>query len=197
MIELYIPKLSELAFRKTMLSDESTMSYNKNYDIENKNYHPETGCIEFPEENWEKWHEHWTAHAPERFYAYIRRKSDGAFLGEVNYHYIPAKKYHETGIVIYAPFRGMGYSVPALRLLTEHAFGVSMVSALNTEFEIAREEVVAWRSYFSAGFRVANEENGRLSLMLTRDAWLDAILQTEEDEKDGEQDPYYSFRMMF
>ena len=42
MLELYKPYVSDLWFRKNMLSDEQTMSYN----------HPYEGTIRFSEEYW-------------------------------------------------------------------------------------------------------------------------------------------------
>ena len=35
---------------------------------------------------------------------------------------IPEKNWHNMGIVIYAPYRGKGYAVPALKLLLNYAF---------------------------------------------------------------------------
>ncbi len=197
MTELYIPTLEDLWFREKLLSDPATMSYHANREVSHEGYHRDTGCIDFPKTDWEAWHAHWIGHEPERFYAYIRRKTDGEFIGEVNFHYNPEKKYHDMGIVIYAPYRGMGYAVPTLRLMVNHAFGTCMIGCLHNEFEIERKEFSAWRTHFSAGFREVSQQNGVFSVMLTRENWLDAILQTEEDENDEENDPFHSFRMRF
>ncbi len=194
MIELYIPKYEELSFRKTMCEDPETMSYNKNYAVTYEGYHPETGCVDFPEEKWQEWYAKWIGNEPERYYAYIKRQEDGAFLGEVSFHYNEEKKRHDMSIVIYAPYRGMGYAVPSLKLMIGHAFGSCFIGRLYNEFEIERRELAAWKTHFSAGFREVGQENGWLSVMMTRENWLDSIMQLEEDE---DIDPFYSLRMRF
>ena len=49
MIEQYKPELKDLWFRKKMLEDEETMTYNKAWG----------GTIPFPEEDWKEWYDHW------------------------------------------------------------------------------------------------------------------------------------------
>ncbi len=194
MLELYIPKPEDLWFRQTMMANADTMSYNIGWDVSYEGYHRETGCIDFPSSAWQMWYDRWIGHEPDRFYAYIRRTSDGVFLGEVEFHRSAGKPYHDMGIVIHAPYRGMGYAVPALKLLVDHAFGVCKIDGLCNDFEISREEFSAWRTHFSAGFHECGRENGWLSLRLTRDAWL-SCLDFESDEDSF--NPYDSFRLRF
>ena len=113
-LELYIPKLEDLWFYQQMTSDPETMSYNANWDVDYDGYHRDTGCIDHPDEVLPGWYENMIGHEPERFYAYIKRCSDGAWIGDVNFHYTPEKDWWDMGIVMYAPFRGKGYAVPAL-----------------------------------------------------------------------------------
>ena len=47
------------------------------------------------------------------------------------------------GIVLYAPYRGKGYAVTALKLMLDHAFRVCGISRFHNDFEIARNEVSA------------------------------------------------------
>ncbi len=115
-LELYVPTLDELWFYQQMMSDPATMSYNAGYDPW-PGYHRDTGCIDFPREEWDGWYTQWVAREPERFYAYIRRKSDGEWIGDVCFHYTPDRGWWDMGIVIYAPYRGQGYAEPALRLM--------------------------------------------------------------------------------
>ena len=81
-LTLHIPALSELVFRQKMLSDPATMAYNAPW-------FPPDGCIDFPESVWHEWYTRWIGKEPERFYAYLRRESDGAFVGEVCWHRVP------------------------------------------------------------------------------------------------------------
>ena len=87
LVSLRQPQLSELWYRKHLLSDPETMRYNRGYDLGFSGYHNETGCIDFPESDWEAWFNWFCQSEPQRFYAYIVRCSDGVFLGEVNLHH--------------------------------------------------------------------------------------------------------------
>ena len=169
-LELYIPKLDELWFRQKMLSDPETMSYNTNWDVDWDGYHRDTGCIDFPESAWDSWYEYWIGHEPERFYAYIKRSSDGAWLGDINFHHTPEQDWWDMGIVIYAPYRGLGYAVPALRLMIEHAFRDCGVTRLHNDFELTRP--AGLQTHLSAGFRDAGIENGFQHVTLTKEEYL-------------------------
>lgn len=171
-LELYIPKLEELWFYQKMLSDPETMLYNKDWDVSFSGYHRDTGCIDFPREEWEDWYANWVGQEPKRFYAYIRRKSDGVFLGDVNFHYTPEKDWYDMGIVIYAPFRGMGYAVPALKLMLHCAFVRCGISRIHNDFAVERGEVAAWQTHRRAGFRELGVEDGFLQMMITREEYL-------------------------
>lgn len=76
------------------------------------------------------------------------------------------------GIVLYAPYRGQGYAVPALKPLLDHAFRVCKISRIHNDFKIARQEVSAWQTHFAAGFSEYSRENGWLTVMITREQWL-------------------------
>lgn len=76
------------------------------------------------------------------------------------------------GIVLYAPYRGQGYAVPALKLLLDRAFRVCKISCIHNDFEIARQEVSAWQTHFAAGFSEYSREDGWLAVMITREQWL-------------------------
>jgi RimJ/RimL family protein N-acetyltransferase len=75
------------------------------------------------------------------------------------------------GIVIFAPYRGKGYAVPALKLLLDHAFRVCGISRLHNDFETTRD--VAWAIHRKVGFKEMGVENGLLQLMLTKEDYLD------------------------
>ena len=96
-----------------------------------------------PDEALADWYDEWVGKEPERFYAYIKRSSDGAWIGDVNFHYTPEKDWWDMGIVIYVPFRGKGYAVPALKLMLDYAFRVCGISRIHNNFEVARNEIAA------------------------------------------------------
>ena len=163
MLSLHVPLPCELGFRQTMLSDPATMAYNAPW-------FPPDGCIEFPETKWDEWYKRWIGHEPERFYAYLRRTGDGAFVGDVCWHRIPDEEACEIGVVIHSPHRGHGYGKQGLFLLTERAFRIGNVPALCNTFESTR--TAARRIHRAAGFRETEGRDGLLYLYLTRDEYL-------------------------
>lgn len=146
-LELYIPKPEDMWFVRQMQEDPATMSYNAGWDVSYPGYHPDTGCIDFPESEWAGKLAGLVGHEPERFYALIRDAATGAFLGEVNFH----GHGQGMGIILYAPYRGRGYGLPALDLLLRHAFVDCGLSSLRNDFEVDRDAGLA--VHLAAGFR--------------------------------------------
>lgn len=110
MLELYKPYVSDLWFRKNILSDEQTMSYN----------HACGGTIRFSEERWMEWYDKWIEnHNGNRFYRYIRENN--TYVGEVAYYFDVERKIYIASIVVYAIYRGKGYGREGLLLLCKAA----------------------------------------------------------------------------
>ena len=130
----------------------------------NAPWFPPDGCIPEAEQEWKRLSSDWIGHEPERFYAYLRRTADGAFVGDVNFHYTPERDWWDMGIVIYAPERGKGYGKEGLRLLAAYAFSHG-VRRLHNDFEPDRD--AAYRIHRAVGFREIGRENGIIELMLT------------------------------
>jgi len=170
---LHVPALDELWYRQRLMSDPDTMSYNKGYDLDFPGYHRDTGCIDFPENEWADWYDYFIGQEPARFYAYIVRAEDGLFIGEVNVHRNGDQPWHDMGIVIETAHRGNGYASEALRLLLKHAFEVMGAEAVHNDFEDVRDAAV--KSHLSAGFTVCRRENGLLELLITREQYFAGI----------------------
>lgn len=179
-VELYIPKREDLWFYQKMMADPETMSYNANWDVSYPGYHRDTGCIDYPDEVLADWYDGWIGREPDCFYAYIQRSCDGVWIGDVNFHYAPEKDWHDMGIVIYAPYRGKGYAVPALKLLLDHAFRVCGISRIHNDFEVARNEIAAWETHRRAGFRELGVEDGFLQMMITREDYLNGNTENRQ-----------------
>lgn len=157
MIELHIPNLSELDFRQRLLSDPESMSYNKGCELDMPTYHNDTGCIDFPREDWDGWYARWVGNEPERFYAYLKDTESGEFVGEVSLYETDGPGVYEMGIVLHSSQRGKGYSREGIRLLLGHAFGELGAKEVTNCFEPTRE--AALKIHKAAGFRVVREEN--------------------------------------
>ncbi len=162
-LRLYIPRQEDGWFHRQMMTDPSTMAYNAPW-------FPPDGCIPHPEAEWETLQAQWIGREPVRFYAYLQRVSDGAFVGDVNYHQNAEGDGCDMGIVIYAPERGKGYGGRGLRLLLDRAFRVDGVSRLRNDFETTRG--AAYRIHQAAGFREIGWEAGMHHLELTREDYF-------------------------
>ena len=164
-LQLHIPRPEDGWFYLRMMSDPATMAYNAPW-------FPPDGCLPDPAASWANLQAEWIGRAPERFYAFLRRMSDGAFVGDVNYHADTARDRWDMGIVIYAPERGRGYGRQGLRLLLDRAFRVDGVARLHNEFETARE--AACRIHRALGFRMVERSDGLVRLELSREEFLQA-----------------------
>ena len=173
-LRLYIPRPEDGWFYVKMMSDPATMAYNAPW-------FPPDGCIPDPEAEWERLQAEWIGRQPERFYAFLQRVSDGAFVGDVNYHFNPDRGWHDMGIVIRASERGKGYGGLGLRLLADRAFRTDGVSRLHNDFETSRG--AAFRVHKKAGFRETGTEAGIIHLELTRE---DYAGQTARQELSGQ-----------
>lgn len=118
---LKIPTIEELDYRKKILSDEDTMSYNKGCE-EFQGYNPYTGCIDFNEGKWSQWFSKWITKDKERYYSYIIKCPENIPVGEVALRYDELQKGYCVSIIIEHKYRGCGYSEEALNLLLEVAF---------------------------------------------------------------------------
>ena len=53
-LALHVPALDELWYRERLLADPDTMRYNRGYHLNVPGYHDDTGCIDFPQSQWER-----------------------------------------------------------------------------------------------------------------------------------------------
>ncbi len=163
-MRLHVPSLDELDFRRRMMADPATMSYNAGYDLGFDGYHPDTGCIDFPKENWAGWYERFIGREPERFYAYAVNDK-GEFVGEVVLRQDNRPGEYEMGIVIASWHRGKGYSKEALRLLLDVAFNRLNAEVVRNDFE--RSRAAALHIHQQAGFEIVSEDEKLVHLELT------------------------------
>lgn len=162
-LELYIPRREDGWFYVELMSDPATMSYNAPW-------FPPDGCIPHPEEEWARLCEDWIGREPERFYAFLRKKADGAFVGDVNFHYNPEARWWDMGIVIRAAERGKGYGKQGLELLADRAFRIAGIDCLHNEFETTRD--AGYHIHRAVGFREIHRDARMVYLELTRAEYL-------------------------
>ena len=162
-LQLYVPHQEDGWFYVKMMTDPETMAYNAPW-------FPPDGCIPDPDSEWLELQKSWIGKAPERFYAFLQRKSDGVFVGDVNYHHNSEYHWCDMGIVIYAPERGKGYGKQGLRLLLNRAFKVDGVACLHNDFEETRS--AAYRIHTAVGFQETGTVDGIIQLEITRGEYL-------------------------
>lgn len=168
-LSLHVPSFGELWYRKQMLEDSATMSYNAGYELGVDGYHPDTGCIYFPEDKWAGWYGRFIGLEPERFYAYLVREEDGTFVGEVVLRQDSAPGRYEMGVVIEDRHRKKGYSAEAMRLLMDVAFERLNAQVVCNGFERSRS--AALKLHLNAGFEIVREDDC-VHLELTREHYL-------------------------
>lgn len=148
-LELMIPNLNELEYRRYLISDEKTMDYNKGYGDNG------TGCYYQTIEQEKEWYKNWN-NGTNNYYAYIIRKEDNIPIGEVDIHWSGYCQRHIIGIVIEAKYRGKGYAEEALNLLCDVAFNELKLDKIYDDFPVTR--TVVEKVFANGGFVRENNE---------------------------------------
>ena len=110
-LTIHKPNLNDLWFRQKLLSDERTMEYN----------HAWGGTIDFPQDQWRDWYDHWIKNPEDRRYYRYLKTEKGEFLCEIAYHYDQNTKAYMANVIIHAEHRGKGYGSEALDMLCQEA----------------------------------------------------------------------------
>ena len=169
-VELRVPGLREMAIRQGWLSDPATMAYNRDRDMGGaEGYHPETGCVDFPVENWRWWRQVWLNNEPDFFSAYLRDVTTGEYVGEACWFYDAVAQAHVAGVLVEAGRRGRGYCAPALRALLARAFARGDIGVMRCD--ISSDNAPALRGYARAGFHAFGERDGQVTMLYTREDW--------------------------
>lgn len=161
-------------YRKKLLSDPVTMSYNKDLPMDIAGYNRSTGCILFPEKAWTFWVRRFLDREPDRYYAYI--SADCNFVGEASL-ISHGDKVYELNILIEGAKRCQGFGQAAMRLLLERAFITYGASAVTNYFDESHED--AMKLHEKLGFEVTDKnvpldehEKVFVRVTLTRDKYL-------------------------
>ena len=167
-LALHTPGLKDMAYRQKLLSDPETMVYNRGRDFGGApGYHPETGCIDFPREDWRYWRQVWLLNEPQFFSALLYDEDADCPVGEVTYYFDGEADAHIAGILIEHRHRGKGLCAEGLRLLIEHAFSREDIHVLRAE--IPGDNPPALKGYQRAGFHDFGCRDGVHALIFTRE----------------------------
>ncbi len=143
-IKLYEPRLEDLWFRKKIMSDEATMSYN----------HACGGIIPFPESEWFRWYNNWViTQDKKRFYRYLMKQESDEFIGEIAYHFDNDRKIWMADIIVAFMYRGRGYGTQGINLLCKTA-GKNGIDVLYDDIAIDNPSVSLFKKNgFSEEYR--------------------------------------------
>jgi len=147
LVRLYVPTANELAYRRFLIGDEETMSYNQGYGDNGGCTYAQT------EEEALRWWDYWNSKG--NCYAYVVRNADNKPVGEVSIHF-PDDHSRENGfgwieVLIEAAERNKGYGEEALKLLIDYAWNKLGLKKLLDDVPVDREESV--RLFERLGFR--------------------------------------------
>lgn len=148
-VKLHMPKENELEYRKYLISNKETMSYNIGYGDNG------TGCYYQTIEQVRDWYKNWN-NTTDNYYAYIIRKEDKTPIGEVDIHWSGYCQKHIIGIVIEDKYRGKGYAEEALNLLCDVAFNELKLDKIYDDFPATR--TAAEKVFAKVGFVRENDE---------------------------------------
>lgn len=123
------------------------MSYNAGWDLVHPGYDNETGCVEWPEPEWDAFEARITLPAEQQGYFFVEDAA-GTPLGHA--HYWVANNVAEIGFNIVPNHRGQGFGHAALQLLLDRIWATTHVDAATNEFEESRAAASA--AHLRAGF---------------------------------------------
>lgn len=154
-LRLHHPRREELWIRQRWLADPVMMSYNAGWDVSYPGYDRATGCIDWPESEWDEFQSAYLLAPPGRAgYFFVQLVSPSEFVGHVHYR-LDEKKIAHIGINVVPSQRRRGLGRQGLCLLCEHVWRVTDAVALRNDFEDTRES--ARRLHQRLGF-VAGDE---------------------------------------
>ena len=139
MITIHKPTIEELWFRKNLIADAETMSYNAAWG----------GTVSFPEEEWKQWYAEWLE-GPEsqRYYRYLYDTEGQNYVGEIAYHFDERREIHICDVIIIARHRNKGFGTEGIRLLCE----VAKENGIKTLYDDIAADNPSYNLFLKNGF---------------------------------------------
>lgn len=152
MINLIVPTVANLYYRKNWLMDKDTMNYNAGLDLDIKGYNREDGTITMSDDDMLVWYNKWINKEPDRYYGYVYCTGIDEPIGEV--YYYPVDDTYNVGILIQAKYREKGYAHEALLELLKIAFDKNKIPELVDMIPLDRIEAI--KLFKKTGFIITN-----------------------------------------
>jgi len=138
-----------LGVRQDWLRDPELMAYNACWGLQYPGYDNETGCIDWPEAEWDAFLKVYQWDPALADYFYLHHLSADEFIGHVHYRVSPEDS-AEIGINIVPKRRRQGWGTEALRLLIGQIWAATSVDRIVNDLEDSR--VPAVRLHRAVGF---------------------------------------------
>lgn len=123
------------------MADPNFMSYNAGWNVTYPGYDRATGCIDWPESQWDAFAERLGLPADRQGYFYVRDPESGAFIGHAHYE-LDAEGAARIGLNIIPTMRGRGLGERVLRPLIERIWRDTAAGEIVNEFEDDRTSAV-------------------------------------------------------
>lgn len=127
------------------------MAYNAGWELQHPGYDNETGCIDWPQSQWDGFLAVYQRDPAQADYFYLRDVRADEYIGHV--HYTVSGGDAEIGINIIPERRRQGWGTEALRLLVGQIWAATSVALIVNDLEETRTSAI--RLHRKVGFRPA------------------------------------------
>lgn len=141
LLELHVPTRDDFAVRRSWLLDPEMMSYNAGWQLAHPGYDRRTGCIDWPEAEWDAFEQRLALPASEQGYWYVQDTGTDGFVGHVHYQLDPPGS-AQLGLNVVPGRRGTGLGSEFMRLLLERLWQGTSAEVATNEFEDDRSAAV-------------------------------------------------------
>ncbi|USR79169.1 GNAT family N-acetyltransferase [Arcanobacterium pinnipediorum] len=147
-LQLHIPSYAELSYRQQWMGDPEMMSYNAGWHISHPGYDNSTGCIDWPQSEWQQFLDVYCSDATRAGYFYLAHTPTHQFIGHAHYRIVDDEAH--IGINVIPVMRNQGLASLGLRLLLDHIQVATSARVAVNEFESSR--LAAVRLHHKLGF---------------------------------------------
>ena len=141
MVAFHVPIRAEFGVRQTWLCDPEFMAHNAGWDLSYEGYDRDTGCIQWPESEWDAFAERLALPADRQGYFFVRDTATGEFVGHAHYTVQPDGA-ALIGLNVVPSRRARGLGERVLRPLVDRVWRDTTAVEIVNDFEDEREPAV-------------------------------------------------------
>jgi len=141
MLEFSVPTRPELLVRQRWLSDPDVMAYNAGWGGSRPGYDADTGCLAWPESEWDRFAGRLARPADQQGYFYVRDTVTEVLVGDAHYE-VGLDGAASIGLMVVPALRGRGLGERVLRELVSRIWRDTSATEIVNEFEDERASAV-------------------------------------------------------